>query len=151
MKKRVVITCGYFDPLHIGHLECFELSKKLAGENGKLMVILNNDFQCKLKKGGAFMPENERKKIIEALKPVEEVFISIDKDKTCRESLRTVAKENKDNELIFTKGGDRFSDEVPEAEVCKEFGIKMVDGLGDKVQSSSWLIEKSEKNGNKNT
>ena len=133
---KIIINSGYFDPLHVGHLECMELSKKLGN---KLVIILNNDFQCELKKGRAFMPQEERKKIVESLKFVDEVFVSIDKDKGVCESIKAVAEKYKGNEIIFAKGGDRFSDEVPEAKVCKEFKIKIVDNLGKKIQSSSNL------------
>jgi len=139
---KIIINSGYFDPLHVGHVECMELSKKLGD---KLVIILNNDEQIKLKKGRPFMPENERKKIIESLKPVDEVFISIDKDRNVCESIRAIAKKYNGNEIIFGKGGDRSSNEIPEAKVCKELGIKIVDSLGKKIQSSSWLIEKSKK------
>ena len=138
--QTIVMNSGYFDPLHIGHIECMELSKNLGD---KLVVILNNDYQCELKKGEVFMPEEERKKILEALKYVDEVFVSIDKDRSVCESTNSIAKKYKGNEIIFAKGGDRFSSEIPEAKVCKEFGIKIVDNLGKKIQSSSWLIEKS--------
>ena len=135
-KQTIVINSGYFDPLHIGHIECMELSKKLGD---KLVIILNNDFQCQLKKGKAFMSQDERKKILSALKPVDEVFLSVDKDKSVCESLRTVAEKYKGNQIIFAKGGDRFSNEIPEAKICKELNIKLVDGLGEKIQSSSIL------------
>lgn len=136
-KGIIVATSGYFDPLHVGHLECFELSKKLGD---KLIVIINNDDQAKLKKGFNFMSEGERARIVKSLKPVDEVFISIDKDATVCKSLEFLKPD------IFTKGGDRFSNEIPEAEICRKLGIKMVDGLGKKIQSSSWLIEKSKNN-----
>jgi len=139
---KIVITSGYFDPLHVGHLECMELSKELGD---KLVIILNSDFQCELKKGKAFMPQKERKKIIEALKPVDEVFISIDEDKSVCKSIKAIAEKYKGNEIIFTKGGDRFSDEIPEAKICKELGIKIVDNLGKKIQSSSDLTGLKEK------
>jgi cytidyltransferase-like protein len=147
-KQRVVINSGYFDPLHVGHLECMELSKKLGD---KLVIILNNDAQCAMKKGKPFMPEKERAAIVKALKPVDEVFISIDKDRSVCESIKAVAKKYKGNEMVFAKGGDRFSGEIPEAIVCRELGIKIVDGLGEKIQSSSWLINGLGKNGGKNT
>ena len=136
---KIVINSGYFDPLHVGHIECMELSKKLGD---KLIIILNNDKQCSMKKGKPFMPEKERKKIIESLKPVDEVFISIDEDKSVCESIKAIAKKYKEHEIIFGKGGDRFSDEIPEAKVCKEYKIKIADRLGEKIQSSSELIEK---------
>ena len=140
---KIIINSGYFDPLHVGHIECMELSKKLGD---KLVIILNNDEQVKLKKGKPFMPENERKRIVESLKPVDEVLVSIDKDKSVCESIKAIAEKYKDHEIIFAKGGDRFSDEIPEAKICKELGIKIVDNIGKKIQSSSWLIKGS--NGN---
>jgi cytidyltransferase-like protein len=133
---KVIINSGYFDPLHIGHLECMELSKPLGD---KLVIILNNDHQCSLKKGKPFMPQDERKKIVEAIKYVDEVLIAVDKDKSVCESIKTIAEKYKGHEIIFAKGGDRFSDEIPEAKVCKEYGIKIVDNLGKKIQSSSNL------------
>mgnify|MGYP001077634141 CR=1 FL=1 len=142
MKETIVINSGYFDPIHVGHLECMELSKKLGD---KLVVILNNDKQCIMKKGRAFMPQEEKKKILEALRCVDEVLISIDKDRSVCESIRAVAKKYEGRKIVFAKGGDRFSDEVPEAKVCKELGIKVIDRVGKKIQSSSALSGLKEK------
>ena len=125
---KVVATSGYFDPLHVGHLECLELAKQLGD---KLIVIVNSDLQAKLKKGKSFMSENDRMKIVSALKCVDEVFLSIDKDKTQCKSLEYL-KPN-----IFAKGGDRMSDEIPESNVCHQLGIQIIDGLGEKIRSSS--------------
>jgi len=127
---RVVATSGYFDPLHVGHLECLEMAAELGD---KLVVIVNSDLQAKLKKGESFMKEADRMKIVSALKCVDEVFLSIDKDKSQCESLRRI------NPDIFAKGGDRTSDEIPESKVCKELNIDIVDGLGEKIRSSSDL------------
>ena len=136
MNKTIVINSGYFDPLHVGHLECMELSKKLGD---KLVIILNNDDQCVVKKGKAFMPQEEKKKILESLKYVDEVFISIDKDASICESIKVIAEKYKKHKIIFAKGGDRFVYEIPETKLCKELGIKVVDGLGKKIKSSSEL------------
>ena len=105
---KIVATSGYFDPLHIGHLECLELSKQLGD---KLIVIVNSDLQAKLKKGKSFMKQEDRMKIIAALKCVDEVFLSIDKDKTQCKSLSYLKPD------IFAKGGDRISSEIPESKV----------------------------------
>jgi cytidyltransferase-like protein len=129
-KPIVVVASGYFDPLHVGHLECFELAKKLGD---KLVVIMNNDEQIRLKKGKAFMPQDERKKILEALRDVDEVFVSIDTDKSVCKSIEAVRPD------IFAKGGDRFAHEIPEREVCERIGCKIVDSLGEKIQSSASL------------
>jgi len=127
---KVVATSGYFDPLHVGHLECLEMAAELGD---KLIVVVNSDFQAKLKKGESFMKEEDRMRIVSALKCVDEVFLSIDKDKSQCESLRHLKPD------IFAKGGDRMSDEIPESKVCKELGIDIVDGLGEKIRSSSDL------------
>ena len=126
----IVATSGYFDPLHVGHLECLEMAAELGD---KLIVIVNSDLQAKLKKGESFMKEEDRMRIVSALKCVDEVFLSIDKDKSQCESLRHI------NPDIFAKGGDRTSREIPESKVCKELGINIVDGLGEKIRSSSDL------------
>jgi len=127
-----VVVSGYFDPVHAGHIEYFKLAKQLGD---KLIVILNNDEQAKLKKGKHFMPLQERKEILEAIKYVDEIFVSIDSDKSVCKSLEKVKPD------IFAKGGDRFSYEIPEAETCRKLGIKIVDGVGKKIQSSSALVE----------
>ena len=125
---KVVVTSGYFDPLHVGHLECLKLAKQLGD---KLIVIINSDFQAKLKKGKSFMSEQDRMKIISSLECVDEVFLSIDQDKTQCESLKYL-KPN-----IFAKGGDRLKSEIPESKICKELGIQIIDRLGSKIRSSS--------------
>jgi len=134
----VVVTSGYFDPLHVGHLELFEMARSLGS---KLVVIVNNDIQAVLKKGSEFMPASERMRLIAALKPVDEVFLSIDMDRTVCRSLEKAFREY--GATIFAKGGDRFAGEIPESVVCRNLGIKIVDGLGAKVQSSSALIDKA--------
>ena len=127
---KIVATSGYFDPLHVGHLECLELAKELGD---KLIVIVNSDLQARLKKGKSFMNEKDRLKIISALKCVDEVFLSIDKDKSQCESLKYLKP------TIFANGGDRTSGEMPEIKVCKELNIQIIDGLGAKIRSSSKL------------
>ena len=125
---KIVATSGYFDPLHVGHLECLELAKELGD---KLIVIVNSDHQARLKKGKPFMKEADRLKIVAALKCVDEVFLSIDKDKSQCKSLKKIKPH------IFAKGGDRTSDEIPESKVCKQYDIQIIDGLGAKIRSSS--------------
>ena len=137
---KVVAVSGYFDPLHVGHIELFKLSRALGD---KLVVIMNNDKQAVLKKGKPFMIEGERKKILEELRDVDEVFVSVDEGRDVCNSLREVKPD------IFANGGDRLNNEIPEAVVCEELGIEIVDGLGDKIQSSSDLIKNNseEENG----
>ena len=124
-KIRVAVS-GYFDPIHIGHLEYLRMAKELGDS---LVVIVNNNYQCKLKKGKHFMDENDRVEIVKALRFVDEVFLSVDNDRTVCKSLAEIKPD------IFANGGDRATSEVPETPVCKKFNIKMVDGLGDKISS----------------
>tara|TARA_B100001778_G_scaffold185394_1_gene152693 strand:+ start:41 stop:463 length:423 start_codon:yes stop_codon:yes gene_type:complete len=133
-KIRVAVS-GYFDPIHVGHLEYLRMAKELGDS---LVVIVNNNYQCKLKKGKHFMDENDRVEIVKALRFVDEVFLSVDNDRTVCKSLEEIKPD------IFANGGDRATSEVPETPVCKKFNIKMVDGLGDKIRSSSSLTGLSE-------
>ena len=123
-----VAVSGYFDPLHVGHIEMLEMAK---AHGDKLIVIVNSDHQAELKKGKSFMSEQDRLRIVRALKGVDEAFISVDKDRSVCKSLRLCAPH------IFANGGDRTEDEIPEAKVCKELQIEMIDGLGKKIRSSS--------------
>ena len=43
--------------------------------------------------------------------------------------------------IFFVNGGDQNNDSIPEVKICKKLGIKLIDGLGDKIQSSSWLLK----------
>ena len=127
---KTVAISGYFDPIHVGHLEYIELSKRMGDY---LVVIVNNNHQCKLKKGKHFMDESDRIKIVESIKGVDEVFLSIDSDKTVCKSLEKIKPD------IFTNGGDRHNQEIPESIVCKKYGIELLDGMGEKIRSSSDL------------
>ena len=129
---KIVAASGYFNPLHRGHIEYLEKAKSLGD---RLIVIVNSDYQRALKCSKAFMLEDERMLIVKALKCVDEVFLSVDKDTTVCHTLRVLKPH------IFAKGGDRTIDEIPESRVCKELGIEMIDGLGEKIQSSSWLLK----------
>jgi len=136
------MVSGGFDPVHIGHVRLFKEAKKLGDE---LVVVINNDHWLKLKKGYAFMPEHERKEIIEAFEVVDRVVLSSHKKNTknisISEDLRSIRPH------IFAKGGDRHHDNipVPEVLVCGEIGCTIVNdvGFGGKVQSSSGLVKKS--------
>lgn len=128
----IVIASGYFDPLHAGHVEYLVKAKKLGSE---LWVIVNNDEQAKLKKGYSALSEKARTYIVENLKPVDRVILSIDTDGSVCETLKEILKSIPLGECLFAKGGDRFAVEIPEAKT----GITVVDGLGEKIDSSTRL------------
>jgi len=135
-EKITVAISGYFNPLHVGHLEMIAEANKLGDY---LVAIINNDEQVKIKGSSPFMAQEDRLKIVGAIKGVDEVFLSIDKDKSVCESLRVVKPD------IYANGGDRHQGEFPEREVCQELGIKMIDGLGKKIRASSELIKNANK------
>ncbi len=138
--KTVVIVSGYFNPLHKGHIEYFENAKAIGD---KLWVIVNSDLQRELKGSEFFQDEKERLKIISSLRVVDKAILSVDKDRTVSKSIaKLVTKKDNDWEYIFANGGDQNNDTIPEAKICKILGVNLVDGLGNKIQSSSWLLKK---------
>ncbi len=144
--KTIVIASGYFNPLHKGHVEYLYQ----AWQKGFfLYVIVNNDKQVALKGSQPFMDMEERIKIVQALKYPNYVVPSIDEDASVSKTIAKIyeavkyAYYNEELQVIFAKGGDRNSKNIPEAKVCKELGIKIIDGLGKKIQSSSELLRKN--------
>lgn len=135
-EQKIVAVSGGFDPIHIGHVRMIREARALGDF---LVVILNNDHWLMHKKGCVFMPEAERKEILEALEGVGQVVLTKhkphDSDRSVCEALREIRP------TIFANGGDRFADNIPEAILAKELGIELVFGVGrgGKVQSSSWL------------
>jgi cytidyltransferase-like protein len=138
--KKAIIVSGYFNPIHKGHIEYFNNAKE---KGDKLIVIVNSDHQRALKGSAEFQTETERVFIVSNIKSVDEVFLSIDEDRTVCETIRFI-HENlaNDYQLSFANGGDQNNNSIPEVPMCIELGIELVDGLGEKIQSSSWLLKK---------
>ena len=134
-----VAISGGFDPVHIGHIRLIKEARNLGD---RLVVILNNDNWYGVKGRRVFMPDKERKEIIEALKPVDRVIMTKHKPGTKDISVCRELEELKPD--IFANGGDRFKNNIPEVAVCNKIGCKMIFnvGQGGKIQSSSWLLEK---------
>ena len=136
--KKLVIVSGYFNPVHKGHLELFEKAKE---KGDMLCVIVNNDVQREIKGSKFFQDEEERIQIIRALNIVDMAWISVDQDSTQNATLRMlVEKFYGSMKLAFANGGDQNNDTIPEADLCNQFEIELIDGLGEKIQSSSWLL-----------
>ena len=148
-KYKVILISGGFDPVHKGHIECINNAKKLADE---VWIGLNNDAWLRRKKGRYFMDSAERKFIMENIKGVDYVYVmrpKIHNDDTAIDFINHARikyiRENDDlpkGVMAFGNGGDRTETTTPENDVCETFGIDSVWGLGEKVQSSSWLLEK---------
>tara|TARA_B100000900_G_scaffold392941_1_gene388924 strand:+ start:184 stop:666 length:483 start_codon:yes stop_codon:yes gene_type:complete len=150
-KYKVICVSGGFDPVHKGHIECIQNAKKLAD---KVWIGLNNDSWLRRKKGKPFMKEGERAFIMENIKDVDWVYVMHPKSHTDDTAFDFIDASRKkyisdygtweEGVMAFGNGGDRKPGGVPstEEDVCSTFGIDMVWGLGEKVQSSSWLLEK---------
>lgn len=139
-KKIIVAVSGGFDPIHVGHVRMFKEAKALGDE---LVVILNNDNWLRKKKINVFMPDKERKEVIEAIRWVDKVVLTSHKPNTNDMSVCQSLKKVRPN--IFAKGGDRNLKNIPPCEVDlqKKIGYRVVEniGKGGKIQSSSWLLE----------
>jgi len=135
------IVSGYFNPVHYGHIEYINAAKQNCD---KLIAIINSDYQRELKGSKEFMDEHHRSKIIFNLKSVDEVFISIDKDKTQCQTLKYLKNKYKEDKLIFFNSGDRKGSNLvtSESDVCKKFGIEESVLDLPKIYSSSELIKK---------
>ena len=138
-KQKGIIVSGYFNPLHKGHLEYFNKSKNLGD---KLFVIVNNDNQRILKGSEKFMLEDERVMIIESLSLIDYTFLSIDQDLTVCKTIKLIFDEfSSVYSFSFANGGDQTNERIPEYSICKKLGIDLIDGMGDKIQSSSWILK----------
>ena len=137
---KLVIVSGFFNPLHGGHLDLIESAAKLGD---RLLVIVNTDAQQIEKKGKVILDENNRARLRAALRDVDEVVIGIDPAGNHWPSTKTiefVADKYAGNEIIFANGGDRPDPEAlpgPEAEMCRQKGVKMVFGVGGDVKADS--------------
>ena len=149
-KLRIGIVSGYFNPLHRGHIYMFNEAKLYCD---LLYVIVNNDKQQKLKGSKQFMDERERAFIVGHLATNNSTVISIDDDKSVCKTIKIIyqmlSKDDSNTyDICFFNGGDQKNiKDIPEAEVCKELGIKMKFGIGgNKIQSSSTLLNEVIKN-----
>jgi cytidyltransferase-like protein len=139
MKPKIIIVSGYFNPIHIGHLEYFVYAKS---KGDLLFVIVNSDHQRALKGSKEFQKEDERLFIVQHIKEVDQAFLSIDQDRTVCKTLEMLfIKFGNEYQLAFANGGDQNNNSIPEVPICQALGIELIDGLGDKIQSSSWLLK----------
>lgn len=143
---QVFATSGGFDPVHVGHLRCFEEMKTIADyqdQDAVTVAIVNGDGFLERKKGFAFMCEEERLEIISGFSSIDYAVLWKDESQTVCGALEIIRPN------FFCKGGDRDSfQNVPESKVCEDIGCEVLFNVGGgKVQSSSSLVDRMEKFG----
>lgn len=81
--------------------------------------------------------------IVFNIKALGKAFLSIVTDRTVCKTIKSITIQVGDEfELGFANGGDQNNDTIPEREICEKMSVKLIDGLGDKIQSFSWLLKK---------
>ena len=146
MKSTVIILSGGFDPVHKGHIRMFKAAKEFPAT---VIVGLNSDEWLIRKKGQPFMNWDERKEILESISYIDRVCEFNDKDDSACDLIQKVEslyENTPEYKLCFGNGGDRTNENSPEVNYCNKNGIELFWGVGGgKIQSSSELIEKSNK------
>lgn len=79
MRRKIVLATGAFDLLHYGHLSFLEEAKRAGGRNARLIVIVARDKTVEARKGKRpVVPEDQRRALIEALKPVDDAILGFE-------------------------------------------------------------------------
>ncbi len=112
-----VLATGTFEILHPGHLLYLEEAKKLGDE---LFVVVARDVSVKRRKGTPILPEEQRLKMVSALKVVDKAMLGSEKD--MYEPLYSIKPD------IITLGYDQdFNEEELEQELRKRgFNSKVI-------------------------
>lgn len=139
--KHIGIISGYFNPLHIGHIEYINSAKEKCDY---LICIVNNDYQVKLKQSAEFMDENHRLSIVSNIKAIDKAILSIDKDSSISSTLELLTKDignNNDIKISFFNSGDRSinNENLKEKYICDKNNIDRVFINLPKIYSSSEL------------
>ena len=130
---RVVFTNGCFDLLHPGHVSYLRAARSLGDA---LVVGLNSDASIKRLKGPSrpVVSEKDRAIMLEALESVDAIIL-FGEDTPVR-LMRELEP------AVYVKGGDYRVEDLPEAEVAREFGAEVRIIPFEPGYSTSALIEK---------
>ena len=119
MAGKVVLTTGAFDMLHPGHVKLLEEAKKLAGPDGKLVVLIARDETVKRNKGrDPIFDEESRRYMVSMLKPVDEVILGYTPP-----SFEKVIERVKPDIVVFGYDQEKFRKEFER--FCKERGVNV--------------------------
>ena len=131
--KSIAFANGVFDILHVGHIRYLQDAAKVADV---LVVAVNGDDSVRELKGPTrpMMPEGERAEIVSAIRGVS--YVTIFDEKSPARLLQTLRPD------FQCKGTDYTADSVPEAQVVKAYGGKVVIVGDPKDHSTTSLLEK---------
>jgi cytidyltransferase-like protein len=152
MIERIGIISGYFNPIHLGHLDYIEAAARRCDT---LCVIVNNDTQVALKGSCPFYDETTRVALVGRQRNVSNVFLSIDEDNSVAKSIERIYRDvirtwrppeaNISYSFTFFNGGDRTPDNWNQSEidVCQKYSIDLMFLPMKKVDASSEIIRKA--------
>jgi FAD synthetase len=140
LKQRLVLASGAFDLVHYGHVHFLKEAKKAGGRNARLIVIIARDKTIEKRKGKApVIPENQRRAVIEALKPVDEAFLGY-------ENMSFIDTIQKLKPSIIAVGYDQEQIEEEVSDIIEKLGLEIkivkIDRFGPIELSSSSKIKK---------
>ena len=132
--RRVVLTNGVFDLLHVGHVRAL---RDAASRGDVLVVALNADSSVRALKGPGrpLVPEEERAEVLGALECVDAVFVFADPD------VRGVLRDLRP--AVHAKGRDYTAETVPERDVALEVGAEVAIVGDPKDHSVTDLIRRA--------
>jgi len=140
-KRKIVLSSGVFDLLHLGHVKFLEEAKKAGGRNAELIVIVARDSTVEKRKGKKpIMPENQRRALVESLKVVDEAILGYEQF-----DIGKVIEKIKPDMIIF--GYDQKGMEKTVKDYIKIKGLKVkIVKIGrfreDELDSSSKIKQK---------
>jgi FAD synthetase len=119
LKRKVVLATGAFDLLHYGHLNFLQEAKKMGGRDARLIVIVARDSTVEARKGKKpIVPEDQRRALIEALKPVDDAILGF-------EDMNYEAVIDKLNPDIIAVGYDQSDIKSSVEELIQRKGLKI--------------------------
>jgi rfaE bifunctional protein nucleotidyltransferase chain/domain len=115
--KRIAFANGVFDVLHVGHVRYLQDAARVADV---LVVGVNGDDSVRAIKGEGrpVMPEQERAEIVDAFRGV--AYVTIFHESSPSRLLQLLQPD------FQCKGTDYTAESVPEADVVKAYGGKVV-------------------------
>jgi rfaE bifunctional protein nucleotidyltransferase chain/domain len=131
--KKIAFANGCFDVLHVGHIRYLQDAARVADI---LVVGVNGDASVATLKGEGrpVMPEEERAELISAIRGVS--YVTIFREKSPARLLSVLRPD------FQAKGTDYSADSVPEGDIVRAYGGKVVIVGDPKDHSTTAVLEK---------